>query len=140
MKVELYNVPGFVVGHYHPDINTIIDTWDSMSISLEDWQSTIYEMGILDFAPKNGVTAWITDTSTASGVFKPELQEFRASISAPQMAKGGIKCFFTVLPNSAIAKLSVRQTSKVYTGHGEMKSFTVDSMEEALKIREEELG
>ncbi len=140
MKREIYSIPGKLVTHYHSDTRTIIDTWTDMSVSLEEWKSTIYDIGIMNFAAQNGAKAWITDTSNAKGVFNRDIQEFRAKTSAAAMEKSGIKCFFTVLPQSAISKLAAYQTSKNYAGHGSMTSHTVNSLDEAFAIRKQELG
>ena len=56
------------------------------------------------------------------------------------MAKSGVKVFFTIKSSSAIATLSARKTSKAYSGHGDMKSITVSSVEEAFKVRDQELS
>lgn len=141
MKTKIYEIPGKMVSHYYPpEEKTIIDSWTELNASFEDWKKTIYEIGILDFAPKNGVTTWITDTSRATGIFDNQIQDFRKDVSAAAMAKSGIKLFFTVLSSSALSTLSVRKTSKVYGGHGEMKSMAVSSLEEAFEIREKELS
>ena len=139
-KIEIYNVPGKVVGHHIPEINAIVDTWDSMMITLEEWKANIYDIGIADYAPKNKVDTWVIDTSKGSGVFKPEVQEFREQVAAATLVQNGIKLFFVIASGSALGKLSSRKTSKIYTGHGDMKSFYVESMQEVLRIRKEELG
>ena len=139
MKRLIYEIPGKVTGHYYPESNTIIDSWTELNASFDDWKKTIYDIGILDFAPKNGVTTWITDTSKASGVFNNEIQDFREGVSAAAMARSGIKLFFTVMSASAIATLSARKTSKAYSGHGSMDSIAVSSIEEAFEIRDREL-
>lgn len=140
MKTKIYEIPGKMVSHYYPEEKIIIDSWTELNASFEDWKKTIYEIGILDFAPKNGVTTWITDTSRATGIFDNQIQDFRKDVSAAAMAKSGIKLFFTVLSSSALSTLSVRKTSKVYGGHGEMKSMAVSSLDEAFEIREKELS
>ena len=51
------------------------------------------------------------------------------------MAKSGIQQYFTVLPkNSSISKLSLRTTSKAYSGRGAMLSHAVETMEEAMEM------
>ena len=140
MQTKIYEIPGKLISHYYPNEQTIIDTWTELNASFEDWKKTIYEIGILEFAPKNGVKTWITDTSQATGVFSNEIQTFREEVSAAAMAKSGIKLFFTVTSDSAIATLSARKTSKVYSGHGEMQSLVVSSLQEAFDIRDRELG
>lgn len=136
MVKELYNVPGKVVGRYHPDINTIIDTWESLSITLDDWKASVFELGIVDFAPEHGVTGWIIDTSNSRGVFKPEVQAFREKVARTKLAKNGVKYLFVVLPQSAISKLSARKTAKLYQGNGVLEAHPVASVEEAVGIME----
>lgn len=114
MKKELYRVPGKVVGHHHPELNAIIDTWESLLISLDDWKATIFEIGIMDYAPKHIVTVWVIDTSNGQGVFKPDVQEFREKVARPKLAENGIKFLFVVLSNTAIGRLSARKTAKLY--------------------------
>ncbi len=136
-KLELYNIPGKVVGHYHPQLNAIIDTWESLLISLEDWKASVYDIGITDFAPKNGVTTWIIDTSNAIGVFKPEVQEFRAKIARPKLQANGVRFLFVVLPHTAIGKLSARKTANIYSGQSILQSFQVASIDEAVDMLQE---
>ncbi len=133
MKKELYRVPGKVVGHHHPNINAIIDTWENMFITLEEWKSHIYDIGIVDYAPKNHVTTWIIDTSNGTGTFKSEVQEFRRTVASPKLEANGLKYFFVVLSKQALGKFSARDTAKIY-GQGKMKTFAVGSVQEALDI------
>ncbi|NQZ75989.1 MAG: hypothetical protein HRT61_07740 [Ekhidna sp.] len=139
MKTLIYEIPGKMQGHYDTDKKTIIDTWSILNASFEEWKSTIYDVGIMDFVAKNGATTWITDTSNATGVFDKKIQQFREDVSAEAMAKSGIKMFFTVMSGSAIATLSARKTSKAYAGHGNMQSISVGSLEEAFEMRDKEL-
>ena len=138
MPRELYNIPGKVVGHYHPDMKTIIDTWDSLLISLEDWKASVYEVGICDFAPKNGVKVWIIGTSKGQGVFKQEVQEFREQVARPKLVQNGVEYLFVVLPQSALGKLSARKTANLYDGDGTLHGYQVASVEEARKILKDE--
>ncbi len=136
MAKELYNIPGKVVGHHHPEINAIVDTWDSLLITLDDWKASVYDVGITDYAPKNGVTVWIIDTSNATGVFKPEVQEFREKVARPKLEENGVEYLFVVLPQSAIGKLSAKKTASLYdhTKDGGLKSYHVTSIDEAKEI------
>lgn len=134
MAKELYHIPGKVIGRHHPEINTIIDTWESLSVSLDDWKASVYEIGIVDYAPKHGVTGWIIDTSNSQGVFKPEIQEFREKVARPKLAENGVKFLFVVLPQSAISKLSARKTARLYQGQGALEAHPVASIEEAVEL------
>ena len=140
MKEKIYEIEGKFASYYYPETKTIVDIWEDLSASFEDWKSTIYDVGIMKFAPQKGATTWITDTSNAKGVFDKRIQEFREEVSAAAMAKSGIKLFFTVTSSSAIATLSARKTSKAYSGHGDMKSITVSSVEEAFEVRDKEFA
>jgi hypothetical protein len=134
MVKELYKVPGKVVGNYHPDIHTIIDTWESLAITLEEWKASVYDVGIVDFAPKHGVIGWIIDTSQSQGVFKPEVQEFREKVARPKLAENGVRFLFVVLPQSAISKLSARKTARLYKGQGALEAHPVASVNEAVEM------
>ncbi len=138
MKKEIYSIPGKMVGHHHPDINCIVDSWTSLFVTLDEWKSTVYDIGITDYAPRNGVTSWIIDTSKASGVFKPEIQEFRTNVARPKLEENGVTRLFVVLPASAIGKLSARKTAKLYDAKGILKAYDVMSIEEAFDIIKED--
>lgn len=135
---ELYKVPGKVVGHHHPDINAIVDTWDSMAISLEEWKSTIFEIGIMDYAPKHGVTTWVIDTRHSSGIFYPEVQEFREKVAAQKLVENGVRFLFVIQSRSVLGKSSGRKTTELYSKQNNLISFQVASIEEALDIVKEE--
>lgn len=137
MKKELYNVPGKVVGHHHPDIHAIIDTWSSLFISLDEWKSSVYDIGIVDYAPKNGVRTWIIDTSTARSVFPPDVQEFREKVAKPKLEENGVQYLFVVLPEVGIGKFSAGKTAQLYDSNGKMQAFEVTSVDEALDILRE---
>ena len=138
MKKEIYHIPGKVVGHHHPEINAIIDTWDSLLISLADWKASVYDIGITDYAPKHGVTVWVIDTSRSHGVFKTEVQEFRENVARPKLIENGVKFLFVIQPQSALGRLAVKRTATLYQGQGSMKAYSVASLEEALTILRKE--
>lgn len=133
MKQEIYQLPGFVTGVYHSDINGIIDTWESMMVSLEDFKSSVYDIG-MDFAQKNGVTTWIVDNSNSQGVYKKEVQTFIESTVAPTCARIGIRFFFVVLPQSALGKLSAKKVAKINGEQTSMQTIEVHSLQEALDL------
>ncbi|MEM9326909.1 MAG: hypothetical protein AAGA85_14680 [Bacteroidota bacterium] len=135
MRRELYKIPGKVVGHHDPDLNVIIDTWTSLFVTLQQWQSTVYQIGIVDYAPKNGVTAWVIDTSHARSVFPPEVQEFRRTVAKPKLEQNGVKYLFVVTPPSGIGKFSAGKTAELYDDDKDgLKSYEVTSVEEALEM------
>lgn len=139
-RKEIYSIPGKMIGHHLPEIDTIIDTWtSSLFVSLEDWKSTVFEIGITDYAPKNGVKNWIIDTSQARSVFPPAVQEFRESTAKPELEKNGVKRLFVVLPASGIGKFSAAKTAELYDGDQGLHGYDVTSIEQALEIIKKDL-
>lgn len=136
-KREIYSIPGKMVGHHHPEIDTIIDTWtSSLFVSLKDWKSTVYDVGITDYAPKHGVTNWIIDTSAARSVFPPEVQEFRQNVAKEVLERNGVKRLIVVIPAKGIGKFSAAKTAELYDsdqGNG-LHGYEVTSLQEALDL------
>lgn len=136
MKTEVYSIPGKMVGHYDGANNAMIDSWSSLLVSLDEFKAAVYDVGI-DFARKNKVTTWIVDNSTSNGVYKKEVQDFIGTTVAPKCAEIGIKYFFVILPQSAIAKLSAKNVAKINSNQKGMQTLQVASVEEALKMVKE---
>jgi len=122
-----------MTGSFDSDLNAMIDNWSSLMVSLEDFKSTIYDIGV-PFAESNKVTTWIVDTSKSEGVFKKDVQAFIESTVAPKCSEIGIKYFFVLLPQSAIAKLSAKNVARINSNQKEMQTFQVGSMDEALEM------
>ncbi len=139
-KKEIYQIPGKMVGHHFPEIDTIVDTWTaSLFVSLEDWKSTVFDIGITDFAPKNGVKNWIIDTSQARSVFPPAIQEFRENTAKGELERNGVKRLFVVLPNSGIGKFSAAKTAELYDGDRGLHGYDVENIAQALDIIKKDL-
>ncbi|MCV9385764.1 hypothetical protein [Reichenbachiella ulvae] len=135
-KKEIYSIAGKLKGHHDSDINGMIDTWENLLVSLDQFKTNIHDIG-LEYAEKNHLTTWIVDTSNSTGVFKKEIQGFIESVVAPKCAEIGIKYFFVVLPQSAIAKLSTKNVAKINSGQEGMQTFEVASVDEALSMLQE---
>ena len=132
MKKEIYSIPGKVVGHHDPVLKAIIDTWTSLFITLEQWKSTVYDIGITDYAPKNGVVAWIIDTSKARSSFPPDVQEFREKVAKAKLEDNGVKYLFVVVPEKGFGRLSAGRTADLYNDiQGGLQSFEVQTLDEA---------
>ncbi len=139
-KIEIYSIPGKMVGHHYPEINTIVDTWtSSLFVSLEDWKATVFDIGITDYAPKNDVKNWIIDTRQARSVFPPAVQEFRKNIAKPELEKNGVKRLFVVLPSSGIGKFSAAKTAELYDGDEGLNGYDVETLEQAINIIKKDL-
>ncbi len=102
-------------------------------ISVDDFRGSIYEIGV-PFAVTNRITSWIVDTSTAEGLFKKDVQEFIDQTVAPRFAEIGIRYFFIVLPQSAIAKLSAKHVAKINDNQDGMQTIQVASVQEAIEL------
>ncbi len=137
MKREIYSIPGRMVGHYDPEINGIIDTWSSLLVTLDQFRENIFDIGVLDFAPRHGVNTWIVDNSTAEGVYRKDVQSFIQTTVAPKCAEIGIRYFFVVLPQGAIAKLSARNVAKINANQEGMQTLEVASVQEAIDLLQE---
>lgn len=133
MKSLIYEIPGKLQGHHIPNQRVMIDTWTSLHVKKEEFESTIFDQGI-PFGYQNGVNAWIVDTSRSSGVFNKEVQGFIDSDVAPTMARKGIKFFFVVTPESALARMTAKNVLKLNDKQIGMQTIEVGSQQEALDM------
>ena len=116
-KSEIYRIPGKLIGEHLPEIQTILDSWNSsLFVSLEDWKSTVFDIGIMDYAPKHDVRNWIIDTSEARSVFPPKIQEFRQNVAKKALEENGVRRLIVVHPPSGIGKFSAAKTAQLYEG------------------------
>lgn len=136
MKQEIYSIPGKMMGHHDLQINAIIDTWQNLLVSLEDFKKTVFDQG-MPYAIENKLNTWVVDTSEAIGTFKPEIQAYIESTVAPKCAEIGIKYFFVVLPKSAISKLSARKIAKINANQEGMQTIEVGSVDEVMSLLKE---
>lgn len=132
MRKEIYAVAGKMKGEHDSQIPAMIDTWESLLISVEDFKSTIVEIGV-PYAKASGITTWIVDTSQAANVFKMEVQRYIEETVAPSFAAIGIKYFILILPNSAMGKLSAKKVAQTNGKQDGMQTIEVFSWEDALK-------
>lgn len=129
----IYHVEGHVLGEYESTLNAMIDTWDSLLISKENFKKSIYEVGV-PFAQRNKVTSWIVDTSNSEGLFKVEVQKFIDESVAPKFAEIGIQRFFIIPPKSAIAKLSATRVAEINNDQDGMQTITIESVNSAMNM------
>ncbi len=112
------------------DAGAMIDTWESMLISAEQFRAHIFDIGV-PYARAHGINCWIVDTSKAKGVFRKEVLELIDKEVAPSFAAIGIKYFITITPESALTKLTVNKIEELNAADG-MNVFSLSSTEEAL--------
>ena len=104
----VYSLPGRMEVTFQEGVNAILDTWLSYGVSLEEFDEAILGHA-LPYGRDRGVTAWIVDSSRATGAFPPEIQEHIAREVFPNFAAAGITHFITITSRrSAATKLSVR--------------------------------
>lgn len=132
MRKEIYNVAGKMVGEHDTNVQAMVDTWESLLISVDHFQSSIVEVGV-PYAKTHGITTWIVDTSAAIGAFKMDVQKFIEETVAPSFAAIGIKYFIIILPASAIGKMSAKKVAQTNDAQEGMQTIEVFSWEDALK-------
>ena len=124
---------GHVLGEYESTLKAMVDTWDSLLISKENFKESIYEVGV-PFAQRSKVTSWIVDTSNSEGLFKVEAQKFIDETVEPKFAEIGIKRFFIIPPKSAIPKLSATRVAEINNDQDDMQTITIDSVNSAVNM------
>ena len=104
----VYTLPGRMEVTFEEDVNAILDTWLSYGVSLEEFDEAILGRA-LPYGRERGVTAWIVDSSGATGAFPREIQDHIATEVFPRFVEAGITHFLTIPSRrSAATKLSVR--------------------------------
>lgn len=128
--MRLHEIPGKLTVEWRDDLKAIVDTWTNYYVSLDEFREAILEKG-LPHASKNGGRAWIVDSRAAKGSFPPEIQNFIGTDIFPNFAKNGIKYFITILPESAIVKLTVKNYSSKAGPNG-LELVETKSLEDAV--------
>jgi hypothetical protein len=129
--MSIASIPGKMEATWNPDVKAVVDTWTSYSVKLEEFRAAVLETE-LPYAKKNGVKAWIVDSSKAAGTFSREIQDFIGTDIFPSFAKAGVKHFITVLPSNALTKLTVSSFS-AKAGPNGLNLVEVSSLADALQ-------
>jgi len=130
--MKVFDIPGKISGEWNGDVSAMIDTWESYSISLEDFKNAVLVKGVA-YASSRGVKAWIVDSSRAKGTFTQEIQDFIGTDVFPKFAKIGVKYFITISSSvSSVTNMTVKNYAAKTGPHG-LKLVTVDSVSDALK-------
>ncbi|HLP17472.1 MAG TPA: hypothetical protein VK470_14505 [Bacteroidota bacterium] len=127
---KIHSILGKMDTHWLADVRAILDTWHSHAVSLEEFQTAVYEKGLSHSKAAKG-RAWIVDSSNAKGVFSNEIQNFIGTHIFPSFAKWGVKYFITVHPKDALAKLTVKKYTEKAGPNG-IKLVETTSLEDAL--------
>lgn len=126
----IHSIPGKLVVTWHPQARAIIDTWENYTVTLDEFKGAVLGAG-LTFAKLNKAIAWIVDSSKAKGVFSQEIQQCIGSTVFPAFTKNGIKYFITILPQSALTKLTVKNFQQ-QTGPNGLELVETGSVEDAV--------
>lgn len=128
----IHEIKGKMNVTWNNDVKSIIDTWESYFISLEDFRDAVLVKG-LTHAKANGCIAWIVDSSKANGAFSPEIQKFIETDIFPSFAKNGIKYFITITSQvSAVTRLNVSKYASK-TGPNGLQLVEVQSVDDAIE-------
>lgn len=128
----IHSIPGKMSATWRADVKAVVDTWQSYTCSLADFRTAVLDKG-LAHAKRSGGVAWIVDSSKAKGVFTQEIQSFIGSDVFPAFARAGIKHFITILPESAITRLTVKRFQQQTGPHG-LQLVEVASLEDAVSF------
>ena len=135
--MNIYNIPGKLEGIWREDVKTVIDTWSSYFVTMEEFEQAVLVKGV-DYAKRNGGIAWIVDSTQAIDVFPNEIQAFIESHIFPAFASIGIKYFITIKSQiSALTRLNISTYSAKAAPHGVML-IESDSVENAIEWLKQE--
>ena len=129
--MKIYEIPQKLTVTWNSEVRAIIDTWKTYFISLEEMKEAVLIKG-LEHAKNNNAQAWIVDSSSAVGVFSPEIQDFIGSDIFPAFVANGIKYFITI--NSEVSAMT-RMNVKTYaskTGPLGLKLVELNSAADAI--------
>ena len=125
----IHTEPGLAQLQYDPDRKLYVIHWSSYHGP--HYRRTLEAM--LAEVKKTGLKTYITDASLAKDVPLSEDFEWVEKVAKPALVKGGLEKFITVLPASAIAKMTTTRIGKVASSAG-LEICQAHSMEEALKF------
>ncbi|MBN2714824.1 MAG: hypothetical protein JXX14_03150 [Deltaproteobacteria bacterium] len=130
--MEIFQIEGKLTVSWRDDVKAIVDKWLDYGVTLDEFKNAVLTKG-LDKAKAGGGVAWIVDSSTANGVFSQEIQDFIGTDVFPAFTRNGIKYFITILPTSAITKLTVKNYSRKAGPNG-LELIEVQSLDAAIEF------
>lgn len=133
--MEIYKIPGKLVGNWNFQVHAMIDTWNDHNVTKDEFEQCILEG--CRHAKKNAGIAWIVDTSKASGVFSQEIQNLIESHVFPTFQKIGVKYFITIKSRvDALTKMTVSNYS-AKAGPNGLQLLEVNMVEDGIRWLEE---
>ena len=129
--MEIYKIPGKLVGKWNYDVHAMIDTWNDHDVTKEEFEQCLLK-GCCHAKQNDGI-AWIVDTSKAKGVFNSEIQIFIGSHIFPTFQKIGVKYFITIKSRiDPLTKMTVSNYS-AKAGPNGLQLLEVNMVEDGIK-------
>ena len=128
---NFFEIPDKLELSCNEDVNAVITTWTSYTISNDDFKKAILNEGLYH-AKQNKCKAWIVDSSKATGLFKKDQLDFIDKEVFPELSKNGIEYFFSIKPeDSLFTELTVKRFTSMTSSHN-MKLIEVNNVDEAI--------
>jgi hypothetical protein len=109
--LKIYEILGKLSVNWNDEVKAIIDTWTTYFITLDEFREAVLVNGVSP-GKKNGVKAWIVDSSQAKGFFSQEIHNFIGTDVFPTFAHIGVKYFITIVSKeSALTNLTISNYS-----------------------------
>lgn len=125
-------------GHYlrvedHPEARCVVFNWTRFAISLEDIKKAHY--AALEVVKAKGYETLIADTGNVAGVLFPDVVAWWEGEMIGKYVDAGIRQVLTVVPKSALGRLSTKDWQKQVVG--KLSTLNVKSLDDALEAARE---
>ena len=109
------------------EVNAIVDTWFSYSVSKEEFSEAILQTA-LDHAVSKRSTDWIVDSHKAVGQLPESVHDLIKHQVIPSFAKVGIKRFFSITSKeSVLTRMTIMRYTELLESH-DIKVFEFDDL------------
>ncbi len=112
--MDIYKKDGFLHVYYDEINKYIVFKWASFAIRLEDIQEA--HARALDALQRTGATTYVAETSEVKGVLSDAILEWWGKTWMPKLVSGGLKQVITVVPKSALGRMSTKEWQAVNFG------------------------
>ncbi len=97
----LKKIDGCLTVEWNEELQAVVDTWFSYSISEDEFQEAILENG-LSYAKSKDCHTWVVDSSIAIGVLPERVHAFIESTVIPSFSNAGIKRFVSISSDKSV--------------------------------------
>lgn len=138
MRKSIYTAtaPQLVDTEYDDELKSVIATWYNF-YAPKDLQASCQAQ--LKAVQEDGCKSIIVDCRQTKGVVRQEDQEWMDNYLFPEYVKAGLKAIITILPKSALSKLSTMNYKKTGSQHG-IHMYECKDMETAEKLAKEQFA